>query len=182
METGRSKTSLTEIQESIEIVGLSYSSCPFLGTENDRITALAYAHPANRCYKNQVGMTRQLQYQRAFCLSDRYEECAIFQQEEPSAVKTDAQDRRKRSFGSKLTLTLIIVLLILTAFISLLLLGMNIQNADAAQLPIGTAIIGSNMPDLPQVNTPPAIRLDQVEAGLQHLLKPLFDKLLQIRS
>lgn len=122
MATELSKTSLTKINGSIDLVGISISSCSFLATDYDHVTPMAFAHPANRCYKNQVGKKTQLQHQRSFCLTDRYEECVIFQQEKPPAVKTDAQDRQKRSFGSKLALTSVIVLITIAAVISLSLL------------------------------------------------------------
>jgi len=90
MENGRSKTPLTDIQGAIDISGICTSPCPFLGAEFDRITPNAYPHPGNRCYRHVPAIERQLQFQKSYCLSDGYTNCAFFQQEDdPSAAEPD---------------------------------------------------------------------------------------------
>ena len=88
---------------------------------------MAFPDSANRCCRHQAQLERQLQFQRAFCLSDSYQECSIFQQEgDPKNSETEAAETAGKSSRLKMALPLIIILITFITFVSLSAMGIDL--------------------------------------------------------
>jgi len=118
MNSDSSKRLFSEIEESIDVAGICAVSCPYLGSNFDRATAMAYPAPGNRCYRHQTTTKMELDFQRSFCLSDAYAKCEIYQGDTAPAVETNAGNGRLRKYGWKMALPVIIVLLLFYILIS----------------------------------------------------------------
>lgn len=54
--------------------------CPFLGTETDPGTALAFPSDANHCFRTRLPVPVSLIHQETYCLSTRYTSCPVYRQ------------------------------------------------------------------------------------------------------
>ena len=107
----------------VDISGFSPVICPYLGSKTDRVTAIAYPHPANQCHRHTAVVTRQLQFQKAFCLSKNHKQCVVFQEENlPPFVEADKMRKAHKGRRIGLTLSVIIALISIIAFISIIAL------------------------------------------------------------
>lgn len=137
MTEAPNKSSFAVTKGAIDVSAISLNSCPYLASTYDHATPLAYPHSSNRCLRHKTVLERQLQFQSAYCLSDCYTDCYIFQQEgEKFAIKTYAEEQQEEGNSSKYTIPVILILVTLVVFISLFFIGMNIQKVTAFDMPL----------------------------------------------
>lgn len=73
--------------------------CPFLGLDDDRETALSYPSVHNYCYHLKSASSVDLIQQRQFCLSNKYNTCPIYSNE--NVVKAPEGWGRKNNLSLK---------------------------------------------------------------------------------
>jgi hypothetical protein len=167
MENERRSISLTNIQAAIDVTGISPIACPFIGTSADRRTPMAYPHPGNRCYRHQVAIKREPQFQRSYCLSENYSDCSIYQH---GKLQFDAgavgKEPLQRSYARRVAVPLMIILFAVAIFISVSFLGWYTPTRASFNLPSTNSadVLPTNNIYLP-AGKPTASQLEQIETG-----------------
>lgn len=136
MDTNQNRKTPNKAVVGIDVSGVSPIICPYLGMSTDRVTAIAYPHPANLCQRHSPAVNRQLQFQKSFCLSENYMQCQIFRQEDPLPIaKANKDIIASKSGRIALTLSVILALISIIAIISLATMGSGIITAILSFVP-----------------------------------------------
>lgn len=85
--------------------------CPYLGSEEDPMTARSFVTPENCCQHVRPATTVKGEHQRLYCLTSQYHHCTIFKKE--SAVKLKPKRTLHYQKASYLVPTFLICLIIL---------------------------------------------------------------------
>jgi hypothetical protein len=101
--------------QSIELL-VSYSHCPYLGTEADRATTLAFPDYANRCHRHGKSVTVSVIAQEDLCLTSDYATCNVYR--EPERIPSTKKRFKRFSRPVRaLTMVAVVVLILLAAFV-----------------------------------------------------------------
>jgi len=77
-------------------------TCEYLGTIPDPLVCYNFPHPQNHCYRVKKPAQVNLNYQENICLSCKYDQCAIYQQENlrhlPDKIARGRQEGRSYKF------------------------------------------------------------------------------------
>ena len=111
-------------------------NCPYLGTLEDADTSLSFPSAANHCLRTISPATVDLSHQEAYCLTDMYPGCHVFQQESKSTTavgQTENLEKPKnlRRRVSVYALPLILILIFFAAVIWWPAPGTSFQEAIA---------------------------------------------------
>lgn len=164
---------LSDIRGSIDLSGIiGDKPCPFLASDYDGMTPMAFPHPRNHCYRHGDALERQPQFQRTYCLSSAYETCPIYQQKEKpqnQSIKKHAPPLGNNWFHR--SVPIIIMLIIFAALVSLPALAMSPIHNQAVNLPLTAdqirGFFAESAPDSPQFTPPgyePSLSIPAVTA------------------
>jgi hypothetical protein len=138
MEDKKKTIAIADIQGSIDLTDICASTCPFLATKFDGITPMAYPNPKNHCFRHGQAVETTVEFQRAYCLSPKYETCPVFLKTEtprtrPQDSKKEAKDDGQRRLA--VPVAAIILLLIFVTVISWPVLAQSPGQDQAVNLP-----------------------------------------------
>ena len=151
MKTDCKPVTLTEIEGKIDIGDICTISCPFLGTETDDTTAMAFAHPSNRCYRHGTANSRQLHFQRTFCLSEAYEKCLIYGESNENHDEVVANRKNAAVSRSRLLLgSAIIILILLLMLLSWPFMDQFVARNATYNLPIDLNRLQTVIDEMPE--------------------------------
>jgi len=114
-----------------------HSDCPFLGLKSDPETALAYPTTANHCFHCKTPSIPILEHQAAYCLSQNYEECRVYQQAERGSFPSQLRQNVKTSRAAPKIWRFVLTVMILAAAGFVIWLGYQaflVRQAAAAQV------------------------------------------------
>lgn len=100
--------------------------CPYLKWRNDETVRYGFPHISNFCYKPKKAQSIRLSYQKPFCLTEKYTECPVFQQEKINRLPTDicGKDNFKRGILRNIPLLMIVLFLVL-GIITIIIIGVS---------------------------------------------------------
>lgn len=113
---------VTGSSKPIEHKGKDISFCPFIGFEDDPETALAYPSPYNYCYHSKPIAPVNLTHQRRVCLTLRYGDCPVYQQELLEPLPKEYRGSLPARNKPKRSQSLLILLLVMAAGVVILAL------------------------------------------------------------
>ena len=97
--------------------------CPYLKWRNDDSIRYGFSHVSNFCHKPKKAQPIRLSYQKLFCLTEKYTDCPVLQQERINRLPPDIRGKdifkRRILRGNPL---LIVVLFLALAIVTLLII------------------------------------------------------------
>ena len=99
--------------------------CPYLKWRNDETIRYGFSHVSNFCHKPKKAQPIRLSYQKPFCLTEKYTECPVFQQESVKQLPPDIRGKNifKKGVLRNILLLMIIVFLVLGVITVLILIS-----------------------------------------------------------
>lgn len=104
-----------EIHDSEHNLPEGMGICPYLKWRNDETIRYGFPHVSNFCHKPKKAQPVRLSYQKPFCLTEKYTDCPVFQQEKITQLPQDIRGTNifKRRIPKNIPLLMIILLLTL---------------------------------------------------------------------
>jgi hypothetical protein len=93
---------------------MTHTHCPFLGTPDDRETALSFPSPNNVCFRSPKPRRTATAHQSSFCLGSGYIHCPVFQGSAAVDDRSAAATARPRRWKLALGLTTLAILALLS--------------------------------------------------------------------
>ena len=89
--------------------------CPYLKWRNDETIRYGFSHVSNFCHKPKKAQPIRLSYQKLFCLTEKYTDCPVFQQEKIKRLPQDIRGKNifKRGILRNVPLLMIVLFLVL---------------------------------------------------------------------
>ena len=99
--------------------------CHYLKWRNDETIRYGFSHVSNFCHKPQKAQPVKLSYQKLICLTEKYTECPVFQQESIKQLPSDIRGKNifRKGILRNILLLMIIVFLVLGVITVLILIS-----------------------------------------------------------
>ena len=154
---------LVDVQEQAGDARLCAVPCPFLGDVNDRITAHGFPHINNRCFKHEIAITKDFEFQRTYCLADDYVDCSIYQNKElPPIVEAEVVESKRRLRIPTAAILFVLVAIASVALYYTTIYAWNNPKDSSMTMPVVTnAILPTHSKEKLPVDMPPASLVDQ---------------------
>jgi len=112
--------------------------CPYLKWRNDETIRYGFSHVSNFCYKPKKAQPVKLSYQKPVCLTGKYTDCPVFQQESSRYLPHDIRGKNifKKGILRGGPLLMIILILILGIITVLFILSISRQPSLPTQNPL----------------------------------------------
>ena len=112
--------------------------CPYLKWRNDETIRYGFSHVSNFCYKPKKAQPVKLSYQKPVCLTGKYTDCPVFQQENIKQLPHDIRGKNifKKEILRGSPLLMIILILILGIITVHFILSMSRNPSLPTQNPL----------------------------------------------